>query len=306
VVNEWELRRAAFGDRPDAQVWPAVHSDAARERWLAAVVLGAQGHYAAAATVLTALLRHPRPVLASLAGSTLASHRRQLGGHAAARRLDAFALGRLRDITHAESDVDSDGVDTAGAAVDALLGLAADAIGLGRIAEASRLHAAAEKASGGGWRSDVRLGWVAAEIELASGRAEQAVAPAEAALSVATAAGSARHVLKSELVLGTALVVWGAPESRERGVQMLRCDLNHTVQLGLASLVWPAALVVLEHDHAGADRALDRARNALNCVLRGSDPEGRRLALESPWVPTGLLRSGEPPNADPQANFLTD
>jgi hypothetical protein len=305
-VNEQELRRAAFGDRPDAQVWPAVHSDAARERWLAAVVLGAQGHYAAAATVLTALLRHRGPVLASLAGSTLASHRRQLGGHAAARRLDAFALGRLRESAHAEPDADPDGVDTAGAAVDALLGLAADAIGLGRIGEARRLHAAAEKASGGGWRSEVRLGWVAAEIELASGRAEQAVAPAEAAVSVARAAGSARHVLKSDLVLSAALVVWGTPDGRERGVRTLQCDLNHTARLGLASLVWPTALVLLEHDPAGAARALDRARKALSCVLRGSDPEGRRLALESPWVPTVLLRSGEPPNADPQANFLTD
>lgn len=295
------MRRAAFGGRPDADVWAAAAEGTARQRWLAAVVLGGQGRYAAAATVLGALLGHSDRVLASLAASTLASHRRQLGGHASARALDARALAAVSTVADTEDDLD--GVDVAGARADALLGLAADAIGAGRLGEARRLHASVVPR---GWRARVRHGWVAAEIELAGGHAERAVAPAEEAVRTAREAGALRHVLKSDLVLGTSLVVWGTPEGVDRGVELLGCDLNHTAEHGLLSLFWPTALVLVEHDPSGAGNPLVRATEALSCVLRRADPISRRLALESPWVPTSLLRSGEPPNADPQMKFLTD
>ena len=300
-MDDHQLRRAAFGGLPDADVWAAAADGTARQRWLAAVVLGGQGRYAAAATVLGALLGHPDRVLASLAASTLASHRRQLGGHAAARSLDGRALAAAP--TGAGAEEDPDGVDAVGARTDALLGLAADAVGAGRIAEARRLHASVVPR---GWRARVRHGWVAAEIELADGHAGRAVEPAEEAARVAREAESLRHVLKSDLVLGTTLVVWGTPEGVDRGVELLGCDLNHTYQLGLLSLFWPRALVLGEHDPSGAGNPLVRATEALSCVLRRADPISRRSALESPWVPTSLLRSGEPPNADPQMKFLTD
>ncbi len=50
---------------------------------------------------------------------------------------------------------------------DVLLGLAADAVGAGRLGEARRLVARAPRA---GWRAAVRRGWVSAEIELSAGR----------------------------------------------------------------------------------------------------------------------------------------
>jgi hypothetical protein len=302
--REWRVagvRQAAFGDRPEADVWQALDGGA-EERWLAAVVLGGQGRYAAAAAVLGELIRGGG-LFGSLAASTLASHRRQLGGHAAARVLDGRALAMAPD----RGDEDADDVDAAGARADALLGLAADAVGAGRLAEARRLHATVEPR---GWRSRVRHQWLAAEIALAGGHAEHAVHPAEVAAATAREAGATRHILKSDLVLGTALVVWGTPESVGRGVELLLCDLNHTDRRGLFSLVWPTALVLAnaqaDRTIAGTENVKERAENALSCVLRRADPPGRRLADRSPWIPTALLRSGEPPNADAQTNFLTD
>ncbi|MEV1121618.1 hypothetical protein AB0I91_41730 [Actinosynnema sp. NPDC049800] len=310
------VREAAFGDRPEADVWAALRGGP-EERWLTAVVLGGQGHYAAAASVLGELIGRGG-LFGSLAASTLASHRRQLGGHAAARVLDGRALAmvpegddRDRDDRDPDDrdhdDVDPDDVDPAGARADALLGLAADAVGTGRLEEARRLHARVEPR---GWRSRVRHQWLAAEIALAGGHAEQAVHPAEVAAATAREAGATRHILKSDLVLGAALVVWGTPESVDRGVEVLLCDLNHTDRRGLFSLIWPTALVLAnalaDRTFAGAENVKERAENALSCVLRRADPSGRRLADLSPWIPTSLLRSGEPPNADAETNFLTD
>lgn len=298
-MEEADLRRSAFGDQPGANVWQATRSPDPRTRWLAAVTLGAQGHYAAAATLLDDLRHTPDATIASLALSTRASHCRQLGNHAGARHRDAAALGRVRTGT----STDPDGVDPAGARTDALLGLAADAIGKGDLVEARRLHARADPAT---WRTRVRHGWVAAEIELAAGRPDHAVQPAEAAKREADGRDSIRHQVKSDLVLGTALVVWGTPEGLTRGVELVECDLNHSVTHGLFSLIWPSALVLVGHDPTVASDVIDRAMQALSCVLRRADPISRRVAFESPWVPTWLLRSGEPPNADPQTNFLTD
>ncbi|GGU63638.1 hypothetical protein [Lentzea flava] len=296
---EEELRRAAFGDSPDRDVWSALTAASPRVRWLAAVVLGGQGHYAAAATVLDALRHDPDPVIASLSLSTRASHHRQLGAHHLARGLDGLALARVQTADGG----DPDGIDALGARTDALLGLAADSLGAGRLGEARRLLARVETES---WRSEVRRGWVTAEVELASGQAHAAVAPAEQAYGVATSRKALRHELKSALVLGAALVVWGTPDGSTRGVELVECELNHSVTKGLHPLIWPSALVLVGRATTVGAVAINRATEALSCVLRRADPVSRQVALDSPWVPSGLLRSGEPPNADPQTNFLTD
>ncbi|MFD4676325.1 hypothetical protein ACFWNN_41850 [Lentzea sp. NPDC058450] len=298
-MKEEDLRRAAFGDSPDLDVWQALAAAGPRARWLAAVVLGGQGHYAAAATALDALRHDPDPVIASLALSTRASHLRQLGAHHLARPLDGAALAKAPQA----GPRDPDGVDAAGARTDALLGLAADSLGAQRLHEARRLLARVETRS---WRSEVRKGWVTAEIELASGQARQAVEPAEAAHRTATSRKALRHELKSALVLGTSLVVWGTPDGLNRGLELVECELNHSAEKRLKPLVWPSALVLAGHAPTVGATAIDRATEALSCVLRRADAVSRRVALDSPWVPSGLLRSGEPPNADPQTNFLTD
>lgn len=261
-----ELARAAFGDRPGL----VVHGTPAepRERWLAAVVLGGQGRYARAAALLGDLLSHPDPELAALACATLASHRRQLGGHAAARLLDAAGHARLTGhprLVEARADV--------------LVGLAADAVGAGRLDEARRLVARAPRA---GWRAAVRRGWVSVEIELSAGRAEAAVELAEPAVELADGSGSVRHRIKSGLVLGAALTACGDRVAAEK---IVGPALDEATDLGLLSLVWPGALIMAELVAGRADEFCRWAGIALRSVLRRADPVGRRLAERSPWVP---------------------
>jgi hypothetical protein len=255
------LINAAFGDQPDLPV-TAIPADP-QERWLAAVVLGGQGHYARAAALLTGLRQ---PAVASLAASTLASHRRQLGGHAAARPLDARAL---RGAPHPEAES------------DALLGLAADALGVGRQTEARRLIVAAAGLDAG-WRAEIRLGWVRAEVELGAGRADLAVSPAERAAERANASGSTRHRVKSGLVLGAALAANG---NRERASRLLTGIGEEASDLGLLPLLWPCALLLAELLPRSATAHRRVAGDALFRVLRRADPQGRRLAKRSPWVP---------------------
>jgi hypothetical protein len=266
-----ELVRAAFGDRPDLII-TTVPPDQT-QRWLAAVALGGQGRYAAAA----ALLRQPfaDPLVASQAASTLASHRRQLGGHAAARMLDAAALRTC----HAGSPTE--------AKSDALLGLAADALGLGRLTEARRLLAAAARLEpdSGGWRAAIRLCWVSAEIELGAGRADLAVPHAESAVERAAAADSVRHRVKSVLVLGAALAGRGRAGDRARARRLLRDAEGAAFGLGLLPLVWPCALLLADVEPASAPAHRRRAGDALRLVLRRADPVARRIAGVSPWVP---------------------
>jgi hypothetical protein len=87
------VRAAAFGADPGAavRVRPGMTP---LDRWFVAVALGGQGRYAAAAAVLTDLLTAPDVPRAAAAHAavTRAAHRRQLGGHAAARPFDALGL----------------------------------------------------------------------------------------------------------------------------------------------------------------------------------------------------------------------
>jgi hypothetical protein len=273
-------------------VHAAASEGSPRARWLSGVVLGGQGRYAAAAAVLTGLLSHPDPVVSGLAGTTLASHRRQLGGHAAARRFDGAALGRLASVSARTTDaVDPDGVDAAGAIDDALLGLAADAIGLGRLDEARRLYARAVHERARSWRAQVRRGWVGAELELAAGQPKHAVPIAEAAAVVARSAGAVRHVVKSDLVLGAALATAGSVDA----AAVLRGALSAARTSGLLPLVWPSASLLAELQPETSAEYRDQAGLALSAVLANADPAARQDALRSAWLPWGLVRSGDTP-----------
>lgn len=327
-----DLRAAAFGGRPELCVFAAAEAHVpARDRWLAAVVLGGQGRYAAAAAVLRRLLRGPDPVVAALSASTIASHLRQLGGHAAARGFDATALrlstgpdndtGRDRDASR-----DQDGADRTGARVDALLGLAADAIGLGQVAEARRLLAAARRCAGEAryppvgpatpigsdgdkgadgligvagppsvpWRVTVRVEWLATEVELAAGRPGDAVPHAERAVATALAAGAVRHTVKSTMMLGASVAAGGTPDGRSRATGLLTEALATSLTRGMSPLVWPCALLLAD---LAPERAAERtsvASDALTRIFSWSEPSMRRIATASPWMPTALIRSGGP------------
>lgn len=274
-----DLRAAAFGGRPDATVFAVAadrHADP-YDRWLAAVVLGGQGRYAAASAALRDLRGDDR--LASLAASTAASHARQVGDHARARGLDAVAIRRA---TEPE------------AAVDALLGLAADAIGLGRPGEAGRLHAAAvARARHVPWRTTVRVDWVATEVALATGRATDAVLPAERALATARAAGGVRHTVKSTMMLGAALTAGGTPDGRTRARALLTEAVTLSLTWAMFSLTWPTALLLAELAPDAGDRWTKIAVDALTSVFWWSDAAMRRSIMASPWMPGALIRSGD-------------
>ncbi|HEX3782378.1 MAG TPA: hypothetical protein VHX38_22155 [Pseudonocardiaceae bacterium] len=318
--HEQRVLAAAFGDSPDADVHGAALAGAARTRWLAAVALGGQGHYAAAATVLRQLIVGRDQVFAALAGATLASHRRQLGGHAAARRLDSAALGILArlgrppagsaaDLTGGDptgadptgldpNGADPNGVDLGGAWSDVLLGLAADAIGVGQVSQARRLHGAAQalltEGRVGGWRPRVRTGWVKAEIELAAGQPDEGRPAAEHAAQLARAVGARRHIVKSDLVLAATFAAGVTPDGASRALGLLDGLLSDSLKWGIFSLAWPAALLLADLAPERDEHFAKIASEALSWSFVRSDDAMQLLAAASPWVPSALVRSGEP------------
>ncbi len=161
---------AAFGDDPGC--WPLPAASTPEELWLRAVVAGGQGRYASAYADLARLRRgHRVGRLASLAHSTQASFLRQLGWHDKARGWDGRALA----VAGADRE----------ARADALIGLAADALGVGRFASSARALSSAESLlDGAPSRLPVRFAWVSAELAMAAGDGPAAVAHAERAVEL--------------------------------------------------------------------------------------------------------------------------
>ncbi|MEU3275532.1 hypothetical protein ABZ639_32170 [Saccharomonospora sp. NPDC006951] len=289
LTGEAGLRRAAFGAEPgiDDRALAAEAAltgttrDAARRRWLAAVVLGARGRYAAAASLLVPLSRSGDPLMASLACAAFAAHRRQLGGHAAALAWDGRALANARE---GVGLADEDGLDPAGAEADALLGLVADNLALGRFSAAHRLLARAVSAHGG-WRARVRCGWVGAELALAEGVAGRAVPLAENAAALARERAALRHVVKSDLVLAASLAATGEAGNRARALGLVETASGVAEKWGLRSLTWPAGLLAADLNPSAEHWNRSRVTRQLYALLPAADPEGRRLAHNSAWVP---------------------
>ncbi|BBY79862.1 hypothetical protein H7I53_01695 [Mycolicibacterium pulveris] len=224
------LADAAFGEDPGR--WPLPAAATPDELWLRAVAAGGQGRYASARADLARLCRTQRDgPLTSLAHSTYASFLRQLGRHADARGWD----GRASAL--ADSDAE--------AAADALIGLAADALGLGRFAAAQRaLHRAAERLSDAvSGRLPVRLAWVSAELAMARGEGVQAVRHAEQAVEAAATLGSARHAVKSDVVRAAALCSAGDLDAARR---VADAALAETERLGMIPLRWALACLLAD------------------------------------------------------------
>ncbi len=263
--------RAAFHGRPAAGVEPlqravaaateaGLEAEAAGAGWLLGVCLSAAGRYGGALTVLEPLVAGQGSaegrVLGALAATTVASVHRQLGRHAVAQGYDEHAL---------ES---SGGVGEAG--FDALLGLSADAVGLGDGETAAARAAAAAHLVGDRpdwWRQRVRLGWVRAEVALLAGRPEEAVAAAREAVDGAEHAGAPRHVAKGLLFQGVAEVESGRPA--EAATVLRRAGLL-AESLGTLPLQWPARAVLgallAEEAPEESARALAGARRAVTAI----------------------------------------
>jgi tetratricopeptide (TPR) repeat protein len=231
------LTNAAFGDAPG--LWPLPPASTPHELWLRAVAAGGQGRYGSATADLDELCRTQRHgPLVSLAHSTRASFLRQLGWHDRARGSDGRALAL------AGSDLE--------AGADALIGLAADALGVGRFAaSATALARAVELLTGP--RLPVRLAWVSAELAMARGDGATAVGHAERAVELAAAFGSARHVVKSEVILAAALCSAGKIDASRR---VADAALHVTGRQGMIPLRWALTRLLADIGsgvHSGAD-----------------------------------------------------
>ncbi|MGB8407527.1 MAG: hypothetical protein WCE30_26040 [Mycobacterium sp.] len=254
------LAEAAFGPTP--QSWPLPRASSARELWWRAVAAGGQGRYASAQADLETLRRLTRGPLASLTLSTRASFLRQLGGHDLARTLDGQAWALATD---PESRA------------DALIGLAADALGVGRFAASDRLLQRAQPHvdDSGEPRLRVRLAWVNAELAMVSGAGSASVEHAERTVRLAASFGSARHTVKSDVVHAAALCSAGRfDESRVVADRALRA----AQELGLVPLVWALCCLLADigsADHNLADIARIRDAAAIAVRDRGGMWTGR-------------------------------
>lgn len=221
------LADAAFGADPGCWPLPTAHDP--DERWLRAVAAGGQGHYALARAELAEVRRSVRPgPLVSLAHSTEGSLLRQLGGHACARSWDGRALLIAGDDRESR--------------VDALVGLAADALGVRRFAQSAAMLSSARTVLGDAPsppdRLEIRVEWVSAELAMATGCGEDALRHARRAVELSAAAVSVRHRTKSDVVLAAALCCAGRlPEAREVADRLLET----TERLGLVPLRWAVA-----------------------------------------------------------------
>lgn len=247
-----ELAAAAFGDA--AGVWPLPAASSPQQRWLRAVAAAGQGRYGAAYADLAALTRTaPSARLVSLAHSARASFLRQLGWHGLARGWDGRGLALAGDDPEA--------------AADALTGLAADALGVGRLAAAAALlERADEFVDRAPPRAAVRRAWIAAELAMVGGAGEAAVRHAESAaeLAAATLDGAARHAAKSQVVLAAALCSAG---NLDRARDVGGAALELTTRLGLVPLQW--ALACLLGDLADTDDRVTEMRMLRDeCALR--------------------------------------
>jgi tetratricopeptide (TPR) repeat protein len=225
-----DVLAAAFGDRPDR--WPLPAATTPHQQWLRAIAAGGQGRYGSAYADLASLLRAvPSGPLASLAHSAWASFLRQLGWHGLARGWDGRALALA-------------GADTE-AAGDALTGLAADALGVGRLAASATLLERADPfVARAPARLAVRRAWVTAELAMFGGDGANAVRNAEVAVELAASLGdAARHRAKSQVVLAAALCSAG---DVDRARDIAEAALELAGSLGLVPLRWALACLLID------------------------------------------------------------
>ena len=289
--------RAAFHGRPDAGVEPLrravelavseeLGAEAAAAGWLLGVCLSSAGRYGSALQILEPVATPDGEVgpdlqiFAALASASAASVHRQLGRHGTARTYDEQGLAR------------TDG--TGEAAFDCLLGLAADAVGLGEKAAAQEHLAAAQKLAEGRaewWRQRVRLGWLDAEVGLLVGDGEAAAAAAEQAVDLAERSGAPRHVAKGLLFLGVAQVEAGrlddAATALKRGGLLAE-------SLGTLPLLWPTRAVLgallAESDPKQSTKCLASARATVETIAKDVPDDLRDEWLARPDV--GALLGG--------------
>ena len=154
-----------------------------------------------------------------------------LGWHTIARGWDGRAL--------ALADGDPE------ASADALIGLAADALGVGRFAAAATLLTRADLQVPEADRIAVRRRWVGAELAMVMGDGAAAVQLAEEGVGLARGmvVPSTRHRVKSDVVLAAALCSAG---DIDRAHAVARPALDDAGRFGLIPLRWALACLLID------------------------------------------------------------
>lgn len=234
------FRAAAWGDDPGR--WPLPAATDPLDKWRRAVALGGQGRYSAACAELDEAERTVAVTagLRSLMASTRASWSRQMGAHVRAARYDGAAIALVG------LDTTRVGPFISQARCDALTGLAADALGVGRFFAADALLTRCEDlmVREGNceslWRQRLRLRWVRAELAMVSGDGAGAVRHAFDARELATETDSLRHITKTELIVAAAV---GSLGDIERSRHIAHSVLDACSEHGLVPLRWAAAML---------------------------------------------------------------
>ncbi|KAF0848373.1 hypothetical protein [Nocardia caishijiensis] len=256
------LASTAFGPVPGRAAAELPESVDHRARWHRAVALAGQGRYAAARADLRVLTRASLdPGLASLVESTSGSLLRQLGWHDAASAHD----GRAARLACAAT-----GVARAEALADAYTGLAADALGTGRLALATRLLGRVEPLlDEAPARARVRWHWVRAETAMAGGGF--ALDDATRAATVAAGLPSVRHQVKSALLVAAATAASGDLPAAARLAENIDCECRDHALLPLR---WACAMLrsgVAEDPSVAMTAAREAADHAARIRSFGGD-----------------------------------
>lgn len=245
------------------------------EAWAEAVEAGGRGEYARALAGLEAIRRCAignsvsETALRSLTLSTEASLLRQSGRHRQARARDGQALltvaGHLDD--PATGSI-ADFVPQRAATADALIGLAADNLGLLRFSASRRLldrartvlaphldPAAPEWSSPEtDWHTALRCllrwEWVSAELGLYSGNVSAGVAHARAGEGLLVDRAPVRHRLKTRLIAAAATAAAG---DRAGATEAARAVVNRTRAAALMPLEWAALALLIGIGEAAPD-----------------------------------------------------
>ena len=161
------------------------------------------------------------------------------------------------------------------AGIDALIGLSADALGVGRLtASAALLERAADLLAGAGSptpRLAIRLAWVRAELAMAGGDGPAAARYARGGVELAesTLPVLRRHRVKSDVVLAAALCSAGDLAAARALADVALAD---TGTYGLMPLRWALSCLLADigsGTHSPADIAAIRDRSAAFVVRHG-------------------------------------
>lgn len=266
--------------------------------WLKGVALAARGEFEAALSGLTGRLGQPgsdprtRLVIA-WAASVAASIHRQLGRMNDAEELDNYGLAAAEPL----------GPPGLEGVLDCMIGLTSDAVGSGDLELAGqRLRLVEEKVDASGeearWRPRCRLGWASAEVALAAGDADRAMAAAARSLELAVVNAAPRHEAKSQLFAGLAAL--SAADLATAGTALQAC-LEKATALHCHPLIWrPAGLLAAlsaGSDPPASARWLSTARESASRLARATPAGLRGSWLSRPDV-AALLPDGAEPVTD--------